>query len=238
MGKEMTDFPRLDQLCRDIAHRQDRIYDLDMLRQSLTLAWLNQRLPDVFSAKSIVVVIGDGFGTFSSLALSAFPNIRVIAVNLVKTLLVDVIYATRALPKACVTLATNEDGMHVALGDPDVRLVAVRAGDCALLKVAPASLAVNIASMQEMNPGTIANYFRVLRSTPGPVAFYCCNRDEKTLPDGTIVRFKEYPWSANDIIVDDELCPWHQQYYAARPPFFFPYDGSIRHRLATLALNP
>lgn len=69
---------------------------------------------------------------------------------------------------------------------------------------------------------------------PGPLSFYCCNREEKILPDGTIVRFKDYPWSPQDDVLDDAACPWHQQYYSARPPFIHPYDGPIRHRLAVL----
>jgi len=128
--------------------------------------------------------------------------------------------------------------MDEALNDPGARFIAVRASDCELLKRTRAKLAVNIASMQEMNSSVIAEYFRVLRSTPGPLAFYCCNREEKMLPDGTIIRFKDYPWNADDIIADDELCPWNQHYYSVRPPFIFPLDGPVRHRLVTLAPLP
>mgnify|MGYP000169460396 CR=1 FL=1 len=231
----MNDFRSVDKICRRIAYDQGRVYDLDMLRQALTLTWLKQRLADLFSTESVVVVIGDGFGTFSSLTLGAFPNTRVIAVNLVKTLLVDVVYALKALPNVGVTLVTNADGMHEALDDPSTRLIADRASDCELLTETRAKLAVNIASMQEMNSSTIAEYFRILRSIPGPLAFYCCNREAKVLPDGTIIRFEDYPWSADDIIADDELCPWNQDYYSIRPPFIFPLDGPVRHRLVTLA---
>jgi len=106
----MNDFHSLDKICRGIAYDQGRVYDLDMLRQVLTLTWLKQKLAHLLSTESIIVVIGDGFGTFSSLLLNAFPNTRVIAVNLVKTLLVDIVYVLKALPNVGVTLATNSDG--------------------------------------------------------------------------------------------------------------------------------
>ncbi|MBI3608068.1 MAG: hypothetical protein HY207_08885 [Nitrospirae bacterium] len=66
------------------------------------------------------------------------------------------------------------------------------------------------------------------------LVFYCCNREEKTLPDGTVTCFAAYPWHEGDQILVDELCLWHQFYYVLRPLFFRPYDGPIRHRLVTL----
>ncbi len=90
--------------------------------------------------------------------------------------------------------------------------------------------------MQEMDPLVIAAYFDDLRAIAAQreVVFYCCNRKEKTLPDGTVTRFSAYPWTPSDQILVDELCPWHQHYYALRPPFYRPYDGPIQHRLVTL----
>jgi hypothetical protein len=67
------------------------------------------------------------------------------------------------------------------------------------------------------------------------VYFYCCNRLEKTLPDGTITRFRNYPWKDDDKIIVDELCPWHQYYYSASFPFYHQYDGPVQHRLALMA---
>ena len=67
------------------------------------------------------------------------------------------------------------------------------------------------------------------------LAFYCCNREEKRLPDGTITRFADYPWRGSDRVLVDERCPWHQRHYRFRPPFYRPFDGPTRHRLALLA---
>lgn len=72
-------------------------------------------------------------------------------------------------------------------------------------------LALNVASFQEMNPPVIGEYFDDLRAAAAGrgLVFYCCNREEKRLPDGTVSRFAEYPWSGSDKILLDELCPWH-----------------------------
>lgn len=91
--------------------------------------------------------------------------------------------------------------------------------------------------MQEMNPDPIAGYFDDMREVAKhqDSFFYCCNRIEKTFPDGTTVRFKEYPWSDSDQVIVDELCPWHQEFYSIKPPFYHPYDGPIQHRLIKIS---
>ena len=62
--------------------------------------------------------------------------------------------------------------------------------------------------------------------------FYCCNRENKVLPDDTVVDFEKYPRSMANQILDDELYPWHLKYYSTKPPFYHYYDGPIRHSLA------
>ena len=93
--------------------------------------------------------------------------------------------------------------------------------------------------MQEMDPQIIEEYFNDLRSVVAnnEMYFYCANREEKLLPDGTVTRFSEYPWLIEDEVKIDELCPWHQFYYALMPPFYRPYDVAIRHRLVKLAAH-
>jgi len=65
--------------------------------------------------------------------------------------------------------------------------------------------------------------------------FYCCNREEKTLPDGTVARFKDYPWEDTDKFIVDELCPWHQEYYNRSLPIYRFYDGLHLHRLTRVS---
>lgn len=235
MGSALPEFPACDLLAASIARRQERVYDLDMLRQALTLALLAEKLPADIEREPLML-IGDGFGTMSSLLLSRWPGAKIFVVNLTKTLLVDLIYLRRALPGVEAVLAESADDARAALADPTARVIAVRADQARLLRGLPVGLVVNIASMQEMDPPTVAAYFDLLRAAPNRETwFYCCNRTEKTLKDGTVAAFDRYPWDSGDRVVIDELCPWHQSWYRPWPPFYFPYDGPIRHRLAALA---
>ena len=115
-------------------------------------------------------------------------------------------------------------------------MISIQAKDHELLRLRPVDTALNIASMQEMDPSVISAYFDDLRAIGyyRQLAFYCCNREEKRLPDGEVTRFSEYPWNSSDKMIVDELCPWHQQHYVFRIPTYRLYDGPIRHRLVIL----
>jgi hypothetical protein len=234
-GAAFPAFRRIDALARDIARRQRRIYDLGMLRQALTVAYVDARV-ELARTEGPFLVIGDGYGVLTALLLAAFPARTVILANLTQTLLADFLYIRRALADAPVMLAADQPEFRDALGRARGGVIGLRADDQALAAAAPIAAAFNVVSMQEMAPAVIARYFDTLRRAPGPPAwFYCCNRVEKTLPDGTVVRFASYPWRADDEIADDGPCPWHRYYYAPAWPVYRAYDGPTRHRLARLA---
>ncbi|OPY84489.1 MAG: hypothetical protein A4E72_02200 [Syntrophus sp. PtaU1.Bin208] len=246
LGSAFTEFPRLDRLGSEITVRQRRAYDLDVLRQVLTLAFLKQTLPNSLSLKTTACVIGDGFASMAALLLAYPAAGRVILVNLTKTLLVDLWYLRLWMGsdafESQVDLVTDIAGVHRSLASTTAsgsgqRVVAIQAMHHALLKECPVDIAVNIASMQEMDPPVIAAYFDDLRAVAARryLFFYCCNREEKALPDCTVTRFADYPWKQADRLIVDGPCPWHQFYYALMPPFYRPYDGPIRHRLVELA---
>lgn len=223
---------------RTIARRTGRLFTYDILRQVLSLALIREYVA-VDRDGSCALVIGDGFGVMASLLALAAPRRKIVVVNLTKPLLLDVIHLRRAVPEATVALAETEADMRAALADPAVRAIAVWADNVPILARAPIGLAVNIVSMQEMNPETIAAYFAVLRQNPAPeTVFYCANKLTKTLPDGTVARFADYPWRADDTIRVDAVCPWAQWTYSRRPPFWHYRWGRGRviwHRLAELA---
>ena len=70
------------------------------------------------------------------------------------------------------------------------------ASDHQLLQKCPIDVFINIASMQEMDPPVVKAYFDDMRAVAvnRQLLFYCCNRQEKQLPDGTVSRFADYPW--------------------------------------------
>lgn len=240
-------FDSLDKLAADITKKQNRTYDLDVLRQALTLYFIKDQEPEVFSLESVGCVIGDGFASMTSLLIASKSAGHVVLVNLTKTLLVDLWYLKIWLGderfNESVDLVTNAEELAESLEKPVAgitgsgRVIAIQAKDHELLSQCPLTFALNIVSMQVMDPHIISAYFDDLRASTSldRILFYCCNREEKYLPDGTVTRFSDYPWSSEDTLLTDELCPWHQQYYTSKPPFFRPYDGPIRHRLAWLA---
>jgi len=234
MGRQLPSFPHFYRVAKSIARLQERVFDYDILRQALTVAgnaaYFSQLAPTDFHA-----VIGDGFGLLTSILLKGAPRSRVVTVNLAPVLAVDILHIRRSINADSIALATGSAGVAAALDNPSIKCLAICADNWQLLAKIPIGFAYNLVSMGEMNPSTIAQYFNVLRSNPAQQTFfYCANRVEKILPDGTVVRFDEYPWRPGDQVLRDELCPWHQYYYSYFPPRYLEFDGKIIHRLAVL----
>lgn len=241
---DQQDFAVNLKLLREVARRHDRTLDLDMYRQALTLTHIQRRVPVARKSDGFWAVIGDGFGVLSALILLRYTRSRVALFNLDRTLLVDLVFLRHVLGEDFdrnVSLVRSEDELEDALaglsGGWRPRVLAFRAQDQHLLGHVPVEVVTNVVSMQEMRSADIDGYFSAMRRVAAQheVHFYCCNREEKELPDGSVIRFQDYPWSAKDQILTDELCPWHQTYYAMRPPSYRRYDGPIRHRLVRVA---
>ncbi len=138
-----------------------------------------------------------------------------------------------------VDLVTTPEALSAALGKPAGagfgRATAIQAMDPRLLRKYPDSSVVNVALMQEIDPRVITACFDDLHSITGrqKLMFYCCNREEKSLPDASITRFFGYPWADGEEILDDKLYPALTN-YSFKPPFFRLYHGPIRHRLAII----
>ncbi len=242
-GRIYKDFYFVDKIAKEITSKQLRAYDLDVLRQSITLAFLMHHSSEIKTLKeSTSCVIGDGFASMTSLILASGYSRKVVLVNLTKTLLVDLWYLKKWLGEtkfnSTVALVTKKEDVDCAFdaSENDYSIIAIQAQNHELLQQCPIDLALNMVSMQEMDPSVINAYFDDLYSIAKErkLSFYCCNREEKVLPDGTEIRFFDYPWKVTDKILADDYCPWHQNYYSIRPPFYFPYDGPVRHRLTKL----
>lgn len=239
MAAGFASFSRYDTLAAEIANRQVRGYDLDFLRQALTLGWLDSNVPSSAMGTDVGLVVGDGFASLTSLLVASGRCRRVVLVNLNKTLLVDLCFLREWMGEAAfeqsVALVSAADSVRDIA--PEVKIVAIPAECHRSLRQFDIDIAFNIASMQEMDISTVAGYFEDLRAVAARrrLLFYCCNREEKALPDGSVIRFREYPWTSGDRVLADELCPWHQFYYSQVWPFWHPYDGPIRHRLTELA---
>jgi len=227
------------RLCR----RMGLHLTLDAFRQICTLAVLEKYIRQEIKGDSLhVLMIGDGYGFLSALFKRRFPPATVVLVDIGKTLLLQSYYCQRAYPRSVHTLAEQADATDQAdfIYCPAERLE--------VLEKFTFDIAVNIASMQEMDPRVVNGYFAFLRKNfRKKNLFYCCNREKKTMPGGEVSEFVKYPWRPEDQYLIDGPCPWHQYFMAVGRsgnevslfgipiPFVHLYDGSHLHRLAVMA---
>lgn len=217
-----------------IAKVQKRAFGLDILRQVLTLDFLNQN--KVLGNIENTLIIGDGFGTLTSIMLMNNLSKTIFLVNLRKTLLVDLLYLKKVIgserfDKEVVMISTPNDLKKIK---SDIRIVAIEAENYDIISQINKDLVINIVSFQEMDMEVINNYLKYIYSQKTPFYFYLCNRENKCLPDGSLISFKNYKFKKNDKVIIDELCPWHQDFYTFRPPFKMKYDGPIRHQIRSI----
>jgi hypothetical protein len=132
--------------------------------------------------------------------------------------------------------------------DSKSEIIYCHAVDLELLEGITFHFIVNVASMQEMTPDVVASYFSFIRShIRADGIFYCCNREEKVLPEGEILRFEDYPWDKLDQHFLDEEPSFYRWFFSFRPtdrhlkvanipvPFGRLFDGPMRHRLTRLS---
>lgn len=187
-----------------------------------------------------ILVIGDGHGILSALLHNRFPSARILLVDLGATLLFQAAHLAKAFPSATHVL-TDEDFAATS----DATFSYCPADRIESLPKGVIDLAINVASMQEMTPAAVADYFKLLRERRTKM-FYCCNRLEKRLPGGEVLRFMDYPWSPDDMHLIDGPCPWlqwifgrsratHVRVSGVPIPLVHRYDGVIWHRLTRIA---
>lgn len=229
-------------LAKKLVHQMGLHFSQDAFRQTCTDWFLAGRLKNGAARErpGTILVIGDGHGILSALLHIRFPAARIFLVDLGATLLFQAVYLAKAFPSAPHAL-TDED-VAPACGAtfsycPADRIESLPNGDI--------DLAINVASMQEMTPTVVADYFKLLRKRRTRI-FYCCNRLEKRLSGGELLRFMDYPWSPADVHLVDEACPWHQWFFGPSRaprvrvggvpiPLVHRYDGVHWHRLTRLA---
>ena len=189
-----------------------------------------------------ILIIGDGAGILSGLLKEMFPSSSIVLVDIGKSLLYQAYHCQKANPGLIHMLAEEDTDTSQAdfLYCPTENLHT--------LEKLEFDVAINIASMQEMNSGTIDRYFDFLRRRlKADNLFYCCNRESKTLIGGEISKFHNYPWHPNDTVLLEGEPTWHR-YIVGKPlaqdgpnilgvriPYMSYYDGVILHRLTVLA---
>lgn len=235
-GMQFKNFKYLLKLTEKIHLDRDNKISMGTIRQTISLAFLDEKL-NLKEMTNPIVNIGDGFGFMSCLLLKYINNskMKVVLINLTKNLLIDAVSINKSLPEINIALINNQVDYKDSLADKSINCILIQADNARLISNDYVDLVINIHSMQEMNPNIVKMYFDIFRASKNSdTYFYCENRVEKKLPDGTISNFFQYPWSDHDEILVDRLCPWSQKYYSFMPPFYFSYDGPIQHRLVKL----
>jgi len=192
----------------------------------LASALLMDHFEDNRISPRTAVIIGDGAGFLGALLRRLMPDLRLYLIDLPKMLVFQ----------AHAHLLTSKVPLAAAGGGAATEAKTVFLSPDAVEQIEETlDLAVNIDSMQEMNPASVSDYFRFLRARSGSQSrFYCLNRESKVFSDGTASIFSEYPWRSGDQIFLNESCPFHTHFLDWRPPFYHRFDGPSRHRLVRL----
>lgn len=220
-----------------IVKRMGLFFSLDAFRQVCTLNFLKNTMPSSWLPERIII-IGDGYGVLSGLLHSQYPLCKIYLIDLGPMLFFQSYYLQQAYPDVNQCIVGSDSFVESTFNFCSAETIEK-------INTENVDLAVNIASMQEMSGEMVTQYFLLLRKLYTK-NFYCCNRIEKKMPGGEISCIKEYPWSANDIFLVDEICPWHTWFLGRGKtpnvklkglsiPFMHEYDGAHWHRFATLS---
>jgi len=239
LSEGQLDLPEAAGVLRRLFRRMTPELRLKLTFDAIRQAFAWQTIRPFLPARSPMTwcLVGDGFGVFAALIKEFQPEAVIYLVDLPKTLVFQTVYVQMMHPRASHSLL--EEGC-------DTDFVYCPASQ---FPRAPDGIDVfvNVNSMQEMTRPAIQNYFDQFRITAREDSlFYCCNRIEKRLPGGEVIRFSEYPWRRGDEILLDGPCPYQRFFFhlrtlskgprcfGARIPFINHFDGEHWHRLVRL----
>lgn len=215
----------------EVIKKQNRLCMFDEVKQIIICDLLDKH--EMLKQSKTIVVIGDGYGFMTCLLRLLVPQAKIICVNLGKILFFDFLHVSKVFPGTKMFLVEEKDDVDKAI--EHYPIVFLEAEKYEILFNKSLDLFINVASMGEMNTDVIRTYFDIFRSSTGKRFFYSCNRVEKTLSDGTVNRFDDYPWNPDkDTIIFDELCAFYKKFPISFPPFWRSFDDPLKHRLVKL----
>lgn len=239
---------RLIQIAIPIARRMGLLFSYDCFRYVCSLNMIMNRMRMKDRKRINIINIGDGYGFLSALIKEVFPDSLICLVDLGKTLLFQAYYCSKSHPDRSHFLITDFNKNEIKETDiANIDFLYCPAEFLEKLGGISFNIAINIASMQEMNENSIKAYFEFFRRhMSSDNLFYCCNREVKEMQGGEISRFYSYPWFQEDAHLIDEYCPWYRYFLSVqkakngpsflklRIPFINYFDGDILHRLTIL----
>lgn len=210
--------------------KSKRLVTFDCVKHALAVNKLILNNIDLNNKK--ICIIGDGYGFLGIFLKQCFPSSKIISVNLGKVLFFDAACTLLAHPKSEIVINASEEMKTDTSNDFNF----IPAEILKFSEIDDVEIFFNIASMQEMNLSTIKKYMGWIgMQNKKSVLFYCCNRENKYLPDGSLIQFNDYGWNTKDSIIFDEQCNWYDKYPINTPPFIKKFDGVIRHRLVRIS---
>jgi len=211
------------KMFKKLCDLQNRQIECDVIRHIFTFNFLNKHN----LLKNKICVIGDGKANFvGGLLQNNRKDIKIFSINLAEVLIHDylLIKITNLIKDEDIVVVKSKKDLSI----PNKRLFLIDASNSSLLINKNINLFINIASMQEMKPDILENYFQIIKSNNA--YFYCCNREYKKLYGNEELIFDQYPWgNCKKIVLED--CPWHKKYYDFKRPFIKKYDGNVKHSL-------
>ncbi len=240
---------RLSKLAFKICKKMGFYFSFDVFKQVCSLALINQKLsPGMKERRLNFLMIGDGYGFLSSLVKTVYPNSTIVLIDMGKTLLFQSFYCQRVHPASSHRSVLEKDKFNLNSNDCNYDFIYCPTEYLQEVSKIKFDIAINIASMQEMNYDTISRYFSFMRTNLNKDnLFYCCNREFKKLVGGEMIKFDEYPWIKDDKFLIDGYCPWYK-YRVSRHarhkmkilniinvPFLAYFDSPFKHRVAILS---
>lgn len=202
------------KVAQDLCRLSNRAFDYDVWRHSQVLRTLDSS--EVLNV-STICVIGDGLATMVGLLYlrQSAPSQLIISVNLPEILLLDYrIMREIGIPSEHIQYCDSQSELE-NLSDC-CRVVLIAADNANIIRSWNVDLFINIDSMQEMTQKARQEYFEIIASNNA--YFYCCNMTKKTLRDGAVNTFLEYPWGLSNSILSGEPS-WLRRFIRIRSPW-------------------
>jgi hypothetical protein len=217
--------PELRMSIESLASSTKRSLNPDFLRLAKIVRTLKNETMMEGSKK--IAIIGDGYGTLGSLISLMYPSHTIIHINLGRQLVFDFLFSVKAHQhrehKVISHLSEVKDNGFYYIPSEDLE---VANGDLDIF--------ISSASFQEMDMEVIEMYFKVMRAQSNDPYLYSANRVSKTLPDGSKINLKNYPWSQDDKVTVKRLPNWLNWGVRRRPPYVFRMDGKVEELLIQL----
>jgi putative sugar O-methyltransferase len=232
LAKKFKNFYYYDNITKKYSKDMNLVYDCNLLRQAITLSFIDDKIGNF----NDICIIGDGLGSLTSIIGRAKFSSNIYLVNLSKTLYFDYIFLKKSFKNSeyKIYLIKNKKDIEIINNNNSKKIILIEAINKQLINLFNIDLFINIVSMQEMDLIEVQSYFKIIRNKKkysNDRYFYCCNRLSKVLPDNSIIKFEDYPWLDNDIILHYSECEWMKRYYAKKFPFYLKYEGKIIHKL-------